>query len=653
MIAPAAFAALPSQLDLMPLPQSWQPAAGSFPISHLHTASIRGAAGASFDRVWCAVQRMEKRMGSRTGAEFEPIQRSLQGQGDLAINISSDASTIGWREDEQYSLHIDARGIRLGAASPVAALRGLATLTQLLGQGGPAQFPNGTLEDAPRFPWRGLLIDVGRHFEPVAVIERELDGMELVKLNVLHLHLTENQGFRVQSLTHPELTRLGSDGLFYTQADIRALLRYAWERGIRIMPEFDLPGHVTALAVSHPELISAPGPYRIERKWGVFDPALDPTNPALYPFLRDFLGEMAALFPDPFMHVGGDENNGVQWNANAKIQAFIRAHDLKDNAGLQTYFEQKLSQILTGDRKRMVGWDEILQPGLPRDSVIESWRGADGVVAAAHAGHDVILAHGFYIDLGFPASDHYLTEPLPAGSGLSPEEQRHVLGGEATMWGEWVSPGTIDSRIWPRTAAIAERLWSASNVRDISDMYRRLEVVDRRLAEAGLQQEAEPLQIACQLAGPGASGDAVQSIVAVATALGPMQGYTRGGKGQPGMDQTHPLTTLADVVVPDEAAARHFNLTLDRAFRHRLLLHWRDAARTAAAFAAQAHQPELADAANNLRRACDLALTPQASGARPDLSAQLAALAQPHGATLLAILPGIQSLLTDSSSTPP
>ena len=178
-----------------------------------------------------------------------------------------------------------------------------------------------SIDDSPRFPWRGLMIDVSRHFIPLDVLKRNLDGMAAVKLNVFHWHLSDNQGFRVESKKFPKLHELGSDGLYYTQDEVRDLIAYARERGIRVVPEFDMPGHSTAWFVGYPELASGPGPYEIERKWGVFDPAMDPTREETYKFLDEFIGEMARLFPDQFFHIGGDEVNGKQWDANPKIQA--------------------------------------------------------------------------------------------------------------------------------------------------------------------------------------------------------------------------------------------------------------------------------------------------------------------------------------------
>jgi hexosaminidase len=343
---------------------------------------------------------------------------------------------------------------------------------------------------------------------------------------------------------------------------MREIIAYARERCIRVVPEFDIPGHVTSWVVSHPELASLPGPYAIERHWGIFNPVLDPTNEATYRLLDDFLGEMASLFPDDFVHIGGDENNGVQWNANPAIQAFIRGHGLKDNEGLQAYFNRRVAAILARHGKRLVGWDEILHPDLPKDAVIQSWRGPGSLAEAGRLGYSGILSSGYYINLNYAAREHYLNDPLPEGSPASPEERRRVLGGEATQWSEWVTPETIDACIWPRTAAIAERLWSPREVRDVADMYRRLAVVNLRLGEAGLLQEANRDALMRRMAGGNPGPAAWRAVVAFMDAVEPVKGYERG-RLQPSNTQLTPLVGVADCARPESGPAREFAEEVD------------------------------------------------------------------------------------------
>jgi hexosaminidase len=556
-IAPAS--AAPQLLDVMPAPAEARVSAGRIAVSGNLVAAASGVSDARLD---AAIARAAARWRSRLGG-------GPGGAGEIPVRLSIDcrgpgASVPSLSEDESYTLDVGQAQIVLRAPTVVGAMRGLETFLQLPSRDQAGwHLPVVSIRDAPRFPWRGLLIDVGRHWQPVEVIEHNLDAMAVVKLNVLHLHLTEDQGFRIESLTHPELQAKGSDGLYFTQAQMRGIIAYAAQRGIRVVPEFDIPGHTTSWVVSHPELASLPGPYGIERHWGVFNPVLDPTNEATYALLGDFLGEMAALFPDSFIHIGGDENNGVQWSANPRIQAFIRAHGLKDNGGLHTYFNGRIASILAKGGKRLVGWDEILHPGLPLSSVIHSWRGTEALAAAAALGYDGILSNGYYVNLCFHASQHYLVDPIPASSALTPDQRSHILGGEATMWGEWVTPETIDIKIWPRTAAIAERLWSPQGVRDVADMYRRLAMVSDRLDEAGALHLRNRDVMLRHLVGENLDVPGVDSLRTFLAVIEEVKDYQRGAL-QIWSSQLVPLVGIADAAQPESALARDFAGSVDR-----------------------------------------------------------------------------------------
>jgi hexosaminidase len=542
--------------NLMPVPASVRFDAGRLPITKSFNVAARGHTD---ERLRAGVERALRRLEGRTVLELQRGLAQDAAAATLVVECKGPGQAIqSVEEDETYKLDVTDRQAVLSAPTVVGALRGLETFLQLLDADASGFFvPSVHIEDKPRFRWRGLLIDVGRHFEPVGVLKRNLDAMAAVKLNVLHWHLTEDQGFRVESKKFPRLHTLGSDGLFYTQDEIRDVIAYARERGIRVVPEFDLPGHATAWLVGHPELGSAPGPYQIERQPGIFEPALDPTREEVYKFLDTFFGEMAALFPDAYLHIGGDENEGKQWERNPQIQAFMKAKGIKDHQSLQTYFNQRLLPIIQKHGKRMMGWDEVLQPGLPKDVVIQSWRGPASLASAARQGYSGILSSGYYIDLMFPASDHYAADPLPAGSDLTDEQAARILGGEATMWGEWVSPETIDSRIWPRTAAIAERLWSPREVNDVGDMYRRLAVVSQQLEELGLTHERNAAVLLRRLT-RGRDTAPLQTLVAI---VEPVKEYRR--YQQRPQTMLAPLTGIIDAARADSAAARHFSLMVD------------------------------------------------------------------------------------------
>ncbi|HKP11177.1 MAG TPA: family 20 glycosylhydrolase, partial [Blastocatellia bacterium] len=544
------------QHHLMPVPAAVQFQAGRLKIDAAFAVGVVGRADA---RLEAGIQRAARRLEGRTGFTFSRTLATDPQAAALRVECKGPGSPVpSLNEDESYNLDVSDRQAVLKAATVVGALRGLETFLQLL-EGDRAGYyvPAVSIQDHPRFPWRGLLIDVGRHFEPVEVIKRNLDGMAAVKLNVLHWHLSEDQGFRVESKRYPRLHQMGSDGLYYTQEQVRDVIAYARDRGIRVIPEFDMPGHATSWLVGYPELGSAPGPYEIERRAGIFAPAFDPTRDELYKFLEGFFTEMAGLFVDDYMHIGGDENEGHQWTANAQIQAFMKAKGIKDNHALQAYFNQRLSRILEKLGKKMIGWDEILHPDLPQDIVIHSWRGPASLAEAARKGYDGILSSGYYIDLMHPTWKHYQVDPVAADSNLSDKELTHILGGEAAMWSEWVSPETIDSRIWPRTAAIAERLWSPRNVTDVNDMYRRLDAVSIELEELGLTHEKNLPMMLRRLAGTSEIGP-LRTLVSV---VEPVKEYRRN-QGRTATMLT-PLTRLIDAARADSRAGRQLAALVD------------------------------------------------------------------------------------------
>jgi hexosaminidase len=544
------------QLKLMPVPASVQMQAGRLPVTSSFNVAVKGY---SDDRLRGGIARALRRLAGRTVLSLPAEPATDESTATLVVQCERAGDAVpSLNENENYSLAVTDKQARLSAPTVVGALRGLETFLQLLqGDRDGYYIPGVQIQDQPRFPWRGLLIDVGRHYEPMEVLRRNLDAMAAVKLNVFHWHLTEDQGFRVESRKLPKLHTLGSDGLFYTQEQVREIIAYARDRGIRVMPEFDIPGHSTSWLVAYPEIGSAPGPYRIERGAGIFEPALDPSREQTYKLLDTFLGEMAALFPDAYMHIGGDENEGKQWDRNPQIQAFMKEKGLKDNHALQAYFNQRILKILQKHGKKMIGWEEILHPDLPKDAVIQSWRGPESLAAAAKQGYNGILSAGYYIDLIFPASQHYLADPIPQNSTLTAEEARHILGGEATMWGEWVSPETIDSRIWPRTAAIAERLWSPRDVSDVDDMYRRLPVISRQLEELGLTHEKNYGMLLRRLAGSDDTGP----LRTLASIIEPVKQYRRYQMRPQTM--LSPLTGLVDAARPDSEAARRFTTNVD------------------------------------------------------------------------------------------
>ena len=559
-----------STLNLMPVPASLKINSGTFRLTKEFTLAVNSEADR---RLFDAANRFLRRLDGRTGLFFPQgiISKEIpQSVSNPALQIAAQRKgKVELYEDESYTLSVTANKIILNAITDIGALRGLETLLQLLeADANGYYFPCVDIKDQPRFPWRGLMIDAARHFQPVEVLKRNLDAMAAVKMNVLHFHLCDNQGWRVESKTFPKLNQVSSDGLYYTHEQIKEIIQYAADRGIRVMPEFDVPGHATAILVAFPELGSAPGPYELERNAGIFDPVLDPTNEQTYVFLDKVFSEIAPLFPDPYFHIGGDENNGHDWKENKKIQEFMQKHDMKTTIDLQTYFNNKLIKTIKKLNKKMMGWEEILSDNLTKDAIIHSWFGKESLYRAASKGYQTLLSNGYYIDLMQPASDHYKADPLPPFEEwsdeekkykLTPEQEKLILGGEATMWAELVTPATVDSRIWPRTAAIAERLWSPGSVKDEDDMYRRLEQISFRLEELGLTHIKNKEMILRNIA----NGGDISSLKVLSEVIEPYKIYTRNNGGL--MYKSYsPYTLMADAASSDARSARIFRKLVER-----------------------------------------------------------------------------------------
>jgi len=546
-----------NNLNLMPIPAEITRTHAGFVLDENFTAGITGNPDV---RIYQYTTNVLRRLSGRTGLFFPQdfLTKATKTENPQCVIKINRPGKVVLGEDESYTLKITTTGVSLSAETDLGAMRGLETMLQLLDADQNGYFLHTVeIKDKPRFPWRGLMIDGCRHFMPVDVIKRNLDGMAAVKLNVLHWHLSEDQGFRVECNTFPQLHQLGSDGYYYTQAQIRDVINYAANRGIRVVPEFDIPGHATSWLVAFPELASAPGPYTIERKWGIFDPAFNPAIEETYEFFDKFFAEMTALFPDDYMHIGGDENNGKQWDANPEIQAFMKANDINDNHGLQSYFNNRILKILTKYGKKMVGWDEILHPGMPKNIVIQSWRGRESLIESAKKGYRTMLSNGYYIDLIQPTDFHYLNDPLPDDMPLTDEQKKFILGGEATMWAEYISPETIDSRIWPRTAAIAERFWSPGHVRDVESMYQRLNVISFRLEELGLLHIKNYEMMLRRLT----NNHDTKPLKTLIDVIEPVKIYTRGA--QRDYTSYSPLTRVVDAARPDAPVAREFRNAVD------------------------------------------------------------------------------------------
>ena len=528
---------------LLPVPESVVFRSGRLDLDGAFEVVVRGY---SDERLLRAIGRAIARLGSQDGPSAAGLTDDAS-RAALVIECGGAGEAVqSVREDESYALDVTPERAVLRAPTVVGVIRGLETLLQLVEDDETGRFVRAVaVRDRPRFPWRGILVDVCRHFMPAEVLERTLDAMAAVKLNVLHLHLSEDQGFRVESRVFPRLHGMGSDGSYYTQDQVRRIVAFARDRGIRVVPEFDVPGHATSWFVGHPELASAPGPYTIERRFGIFDPVFDPTREETFAFLDGFVGEMTDLFPDACWHIGGDEVIYRQWDENAGIQAFMHGHGLRDNGALQAYLNRRIAAVLARHGRRMIGWDEILHPELPAGAIVQSWRGRESLYEAARRGFETILSWGYYLDHIQTAEFHYAVDPLPAGGGLSGEEEARILGGEACMWAEHVGPETIDSRLWPRAGAIAERLWSPRDVADPRDMYRRLGAASVRLAGLGPGHESHTDRMLARIAEPSA----IEPLRELLDVVQPAHFWERAEIQK--TTQLTPLTGLVDAARPD------------------------------------------------------------------------------------------------------
>ena len=543
--------------SLMPWPKEINENSEKFLIHEDLTLSINAE---DTGRVYGKAVTFLRRLADRSGVFIKEGLPVLGKKGSIQISFDT-VSNLTVNEDESYLLYIDEKGIQIKAITDVGAMHGLETLLQLVQKNELNYFfPGVVIKDAPRFVWRGLMIDAARHFQPLAVIKRNLDAMASVKLNVFHWHLTDDQGFRVASKVYPKLQKLASDGQFYTHEQLKEVVAYAANLGIRVVPEFDVPGHASALLAAYPELGSKEGyNHSIERFAGVFNPTLNPIKDGTYEFLNTLFTEITPLFPDVYFHIGGDENEGKHWDESKEIQAFKIANNLKSNHDLQTYFNIRLEKILNNLGKKLMGWDEIMTPNMPTTAVIHSWRGPQEgmleggtLIAAAKAGYQTVLSNGYYIDRMLPVAHHYATDPI-GNSKLTKEERALILGGEATMWSELVTPQTIDSRIWPRTAAIAERFWSPKEVNDVENMKLRLRAVSARLEALGITHIKNRDLLLRNMS----DYKEISSLKVLSKICEPLKVYSRN-KGGTEYSSFSPLTLFADACVVDAEDAVGF-----------------------------------------------------------------------------------------------
>ena len=501
---------------LIPFPTKLTPRSGSFALGA--TTSI--VAG---DEVRSQAELLREQLRPATGLPL-PIAPSATGS-RITLALDPSVASLG---EEGYRLAASGEEVAIRAPKSLGILRGSQTLRQLLPPEifrrapvpvGSWTIPAVEIEDRPRFGWRGSHLDVGRHFMPKEFVLKHIDLLALHKFNVFHWHLTEDQGWRIEIKKYPKLTAVGAfrkdsmtaprthdpekrkftgqpHGGFYTQDDVREVVRYAAERGITVLPEIEMPGHAMAAIAAYPELGNTGKPIEVLTYWGVTDHVLGVTDNVLR-FFEGVLDEVLALFPSKFIHIGGDEVPKTEWRQTPSAQARMKKEGLKNEDELQSWFIRHFDSWLAKRGRRLVGWDEILEGGLAPGATVMSWRGEEGGIAAAKAGHDVVMApqKPTYLDhsqtelpveppgIGGHNSleDVYAYEPVP--KELSAAETKHVLGAQGQIWTEYMpDPKRVEYMAWPRLIALAEVLWSPGETRNWADFQKRVATHLERLA---------------------------------------------------------------------------------------------------------------------------------------------------------------------------
>jgi hexosaminidase len=555
-------------LNLLPYPKSLEQREGALIINSRFNVSVRTSTPDTL--LLKAVNRFYQALNRKTGLYFTRDYIRFQDRDDSSVLQVHTRKVVvpGTGTDESYELKVTGDHIFLEAATTSGALHGLQTLLQLCSKSG-SQFsiPYVAIKDEPRFPWRGLMIDVARHFIPLDVLERNIEAMAAVKMNVLHLHLTDDQGFRMESRVFPDLCVRGSNGEFYTQSQMKELISFARDRGIEIVPEFDMPGHTKSWFAGHPELASAPGPYEAGQPVDFQNikgtgigaiiqyihtapfPAMDPSRESTYTFLEKFFAEMASIFPSPYVHIGADEVNGVAWKNNPAISAFMEKNKMAGTSALQAYFVKRVYQIIQKNKKQVIGWEELYSKELPGDVTVQVWQNAGLLKMALENGNPAILSQGFYLDILLPAYIYYNNQSLPAG--FAPELANKMRGGEAAQWTEIADGKNIETRIWPRAAAVAERLWSPPELKEVEDMYRRLYATSRELDVQGLRHITEYERALRYFA----NGRDITDLKRFIDVLTPVKGYKKlfarfyASRGM--LNQQAPLMEVSDVIFID------------------------------------------------------------------------------------------------------
>ncbi|MCM4157018.1 beta-N-acetylhexosaminidase [Gramella sp. AN32] len=491
---------------IIPLPAKMEMANGRFLIDE--NTRIYAAASLQSEADFLA-----EILSTASGASISNITEEDSATHGIYLKIDANI-----QNEEGYKLDVAYDKIEISGKNPKGVFYGIQSLRMLMPPKSENEavadlsIPAVVIEDAPRYPYRGMHLDVGRHMFPVEFIKKYINLIALHKMNRFHWHLTEDQGWRIEIKKYPKLTEVGSVrkgtmveknwdendgeeyGGFYTQEEVKEIVAYAQSKHIVVIPEIEMPGHALAALAAYPELGNDTGPYEVATKWGVFNQIYAPKEET-FKFLEDVLTEVMELFPSKYIHIGGDEAPKKEWKESAQAQEVIKREGLKDEHELQSYFIQRIEKFLNKNGRQIIGWDEILEGGLAPNATVMSWRGMDGGIDAAKQGHDVIMTPGSHLYL-----DHYQadpeTEPLaigglttvkktysfePTPEELSEEEAKHILGAQGNVWTEYMKTSDyVEYMVLPRMSALAEVVWTPREKRDWADFKSRLKKLSER-----------------------------------------------------------------------------------------------------------------------------------------------------------------------------
>jgi len=524
-------AAGPGQISVIPKPMEIRQTGGHFTVKDKTAIYFQG----SSDEAKTVAKYLAETLRPATGLGLAVLEQSKTEAPVESFLLTTENSDSGLG-DEGYELTVTQNSVVLRAPNQAGLFYGVQTIRCLL----PAQIeskkkvlstcwkiPCVQIKDKPRFGWRGSLLDCCRHFMSVPFVKRYIDLLAYHKMNRLHWHLTEDQGWRIEIKKYPKLTETSAwrntgpgnlrppddppqtdqiYGGYYTQEDIKEILSYAKSRHVMVIPEIEMPGHSVGALAAYPQLSCTGGPFKVRNTMGISKDVYCAGNEKTFEFLEDVLTEVVELFPAPYIHIGGDECPKDRWKECPKCQARIKNEGLKDEHELQSYFIKRIEKILLAKNRRLVGWDEILEGGLAPQATVQSWRGMEGAIAAATSGHDTIVSPITHCYFDYPHNEKeakvfpnwmgvtstekvYSFEPLP--EGLTLDQQRHILGGEGNIWTEVAPQEEVDARAYPRLTALAEVLWSPKELRNWDDFSNRLTHHYKRLDVLGVDYYVE------------------------------------------------------------------------------------------------------------------------------------------------------------------